>query len=213
MRYQSESFLGGEGDAWYERNRSAIDSTVIDPYDVKFILQTLKGSTFEIQHILEVGCSSAQKLNSLACSLLAKGSGIDPSSRAIAQATKQYPHLDLQVGLAAKLPFDDDAFDLVFFGFCLYLIPNEGIHGALAESLRVLRPKSFIAITDFDPGIEISIPYKHRNGIITYKRNYHELLNKFSNITLISKLSFSHAGEFFVSDRDERVAIQIFYVE
>jgi ubiquinone/menaquinone biosynthesis C-methylase UbiE len=213
MNHQSESFLNGEGDAWYERNRSTINDTVAVPPDVKFILQTLKDSTFLIQDLLEIGCASADKLNILSSSFLASGTGIDPSSMAITQAKKQYPDLDLQVGLASKLPFNDHAFDLIFFGFCLYLVPNDEIQLAISESLRVLRPKGFIAITDFDSGIEKSVPYKHRNGIFSYKRNYLEMFRSFSNMTLIAKYSFSHSGEFFVTERDERVAVQIFYVE
>ncbi len=213
MGHQSESFLNGEGDAWYERNRTAIDEVLHEAQDVNFILQTLKGSAFIIQDILEVGSSSARKLNALSLGFKARGAGIEPSSLAIKEASKRYPQLELHVGLASKLPFEANSFDLVFFGFCLYLVPQDEIDLAISESLRVLRQKGFIAITDFDPGVEMSVPYKHLNGLLSYKRNYTELLGKFSNVILIAKHSFSHSGNFFVIDRNERLSTQIYFVE
>ena len=212
MSDQGQIFLDSEGDAWYERNQCAIETAKASA-DTSFILQILKGSSFEIQDLLEVGCSSAVKLNWLASSFSASGSGIDPSSLAIQQGKKQYPDLDLHVGLASRLPFEADKFDLVFFGFCLYLVPPEEIELAIKEALRVLRPKGFIALTDFDPGIEVSVPYKHVKGLISYKRDYMQLLNKLSNVTLIAKLSFSNSGNFFVEDKNSRVSTQIFFVD
>jgi ubiquinone/menaquinone biosynthesis C-methylase UbiE len=212
MSDQSQIFLNSEGDSWYKRNKSAIETAKASA-DVSFILQTLKGSSFEIQDLLEVGCSSAAKLNLLASSFSASGSGIDPSSLAIQQGAKQYPDLDLRVGLASRLPFEADKFDLVFFGFCLYLVPPEKIELAMNEALRVLRPKSFIALTDFDSGIEMTVPYKHVEGLMSYKRDYMQLLNKLSNVTLIAKHSFSNSGNFFVEDKNNRVSTQIYFVD
>ncbi len=212
MSDQSNIFLKGEGDSWYERNKFLIESADKYSQDISFILQVLKGSRFEIQNLLEVGCASAVKLNTLASSFSAKGSGIDPSRLAILQGRKQYPHLDLHVGLGSSLPFEADEFDLLSFGFCLYLVPPEEIEITLKEALRVLKPKGFIALTDFDPGIEMTVNYKHRDGLFSYKRNYQQLLKKFANVALVSKHSFSHYGNYFVEDENERVSTQIFYV-
>jgi ubiquinone/menaquinone biosynthesis C-methylase UbiE len=212
MSNQGQIFLNSEGDSWYERNKSAIENANAS-VDTTFIIQTLKGSQFEIQDLLEVGCSSAVKLNWLAESFSARGSGIDPSSLAIQQGKKQYPDLDLNVGLASRLPFEADKFDLVFFGFCLYLVPPEEIEITINEALRVLRPKGFIALTDFDPGIEMTVPYKHVKGLASYKRDYMQLLNKLSNVTLIAKHSFSISGNFFVEDKNSRVSTQIYFMD
>jgi ubiquinone/menaquinone biosynthesis C-methylase UbiE len=209
---QSNIFLNSEGDSWYERNKFLIESADKDSQDISFILQVLKGSRFEIQNLLEVGCASAVKLNRLASSFPAKGSGIDPSRLAILEGRKQYPHLDLHVGLGSRLPFEADEFDLLSFGFCLYLVPPEEIDITLKEALRVLKPKGFIALTDFDPGIEMTVHYKHLNGLFSYKRNYQQLLKKFANVALVAKHSFSHYGNYFVEDENERVSTQIYYV-
>ncbi len=212
MSDQSKKFLSSEGDAWFKRNKSYIEREQGFGQDIDFILQVLRGSSFEIQNLLEVGCSSAAKLNRLASSFSSCGSGIDPSSLAINFGREQFPNLDLHVGLASRLPFEEDRFDLVVFGHCLYLVPPEEIELALKEALRVLRPKGFIALTDFDPGVEMTVPYKHLDGLVSYKRDYMQLLKKFSNVELVAKHSFSSNGKFFVEDKNNRISTQIYFI-
>lgn len=213
MSDQSQFFLKGEGDAWFKRNFSVIKNTEGVSQDLTCILQHLKSSRFNIGNILEVGCSSAEKLNFLASEFNASGAGIDPSKMAIEYASNLYPHLDLHVGLASSLPFDPKSFDLVFLAFCLYLIPQEEVELAIMEALRVLRPSGFIALTDFDPGFDTSLPYHHVDGLFSYKRDYLKIFRSFSNITLVAKHSYSHSSEFFVFDSNERVSTQIFFVQ
>ena len=213
MPSQSQIFLDGEGDQWYLRNRAAIEVQSFDAQDVEFIFQTLKGTTFNIKNILEIGCSSATKLKLLSSGFMANGAGIDPSILAIERARNLYPEFDFHVGLASNLPFQANKFDLILFGFCLYLVPPEEIELTLMEALRVLRPKSLIAITDFDAGIEMTQIYKHADGVKAYKRDYAQHLGRLCNLSLIAKKSFCHQGNWFVTDRNERISTQVFFVE
>jgi len=212
MSDQGRIFLSSEGDSWYKRNQSVIENRENFSKEINFILNFFNESTFEIKDLLEVGCSSAEKLNRLACSFSAKGSGIDPSSLAIEQGRNRYPNLDLHIGLAHNLSFEADKFDLVFFGFCLYVIPPEELELSLQEALRVLKPKGFIVINDFDPGIEMTLPYKHNSGLMTYKRDYAQIIKKFLNVTLVAKKSYSQNGNSFIEDINNRISTQIFFV-
>jgi len=213
MSTQSRIFLDGEGDEWYLRNREAIEVSKIQAHDVEFIFQTLKRSKFTIKNILEIGCSSATKLKLLTSDFIANGAGIDPSTLAIERARDLYPEFDLHVGLASKMPFQANKFDLIFFSFCLYLVPPEELESTLKEALRVLKPKSLIAITDFDPGIEMTQTYKHADNVKSYKRDYTQHLGRLCNSSLIAKKSFSHQGDWFVIDRKDRISTQVFFVE
>ena len=213
MSLQGQAWLDGEGDEWYSRNRSIIDNPTYIPPDVKFIIKTLSKSTFQIRNILEIGCSSASKLNLLSSGFEASGTGIDPSNSASREGKNRFPKLDLHVGLASSLPLPSQKFDLVFFGFCLYLIPPEELEKTISESLRVSRPNSFIAITDFDPGFESIVPYKFEPGLNSFKRSYTEVIKHYHDVALVSKLSFNHADEFFTVDRSERISTQIFFLE
>jgi ubiquinone/menaquinone biosynthesis C-methylase UbiE len=213
MSRQSRTFLDGEGDEWYSRNRFTIDDPAYVSSDVTLIIRTLGGSPFPIQNVLEIGCSSASKLAALSSGLEAKGVGVDPSNQAIQEAKIRYADLDLHVGIASALPFLSKEFDLVFFGFCLYLVPPEELEKSILESLRVCRTNGFIAITDFDPGVESVVPYRHVQGLQSYKRNYFEILKQYCDITLVSKISFSHASDYFAADKNERISTQIFFIE
>jgi malonyl-CoA O-methyltransferase len=52
-------------------------------------------------------------------------------------------------GEAAKLPFADGSFDLIFSNMCLQWVPD--LPGALAEFRRVLRPQGLLLFTSFGP--------------------------------------------------------------
>src|SRR5690242_6309262 len=146
---QTEAFLGGEGDCWYERNRSAIESEP-STYDEETICQTVQPFRPEINRILEIGCSSGIKLERLCDHLDAVGRGIDPSTKAIEAGNRRFAatdkkHLELIVGSADALPFQDREFDLVYLAFCLVYIDRDRLFSAISEADRVLRSGGFLA--------------------------------------------------------------------
>nr|WP_217499121.1 methyltransferase domain-containing protein [Leifsonia sp. C5G2] len=65
-------------------------------------------------------------------------SGVDLAPRMIDEARRHLPEADLVVADATRLPFDDDAFDLVTCVTGLQLFPHPD--AAIAEWARVLRP-------------------------------------------------------------------------
>lgn len=213
MGKQEQVFLSSEGDNWFYRNRSHIESDSNVHPDIDFIVRELDGAEFNFRNLLEVGCASGAKLEKLARAFDAKGFGVDPSSSAISRGLKRYPNLDLRQGLANELPFQDIKFSFVYFGFCLYLVTPEELEKVFLELRRVIENNGIIVITDFDAGIEIETPYKHYEGLTTFKRNYEVLIRNYLPATLIAKHSFSHSGNFFVSDRNERISTQIFFQE
>jgi hypothetical protein len=91
--------------------------------------------------------------------------------------------------------------------------PPEELEVSILESLRVCRPNGFITITDFDPGVNSVVPYRHMQGLQSYKRDYLEVLRNYCDAALISKNSFSHSSEYFPVDRNERISTQIFFLE
>ena len=68
----------------------------------------------EAKRVLDVGCSSAILTAEVAKNLKkSKITGIDSYKKAIEFAKSKYPHLELLVADAHKLPFKDNTFDLV----------------------------------------------------------------------------------------------------
>ena len=73
--------------------------------------------------------------------------GIDPSIKAI-KANKNL-NISLKKGTADALPYKDKSFDLVIYGFCLYLVDKELLFKVVHEANRVIKLKGNVAIFDF----------------------------------------------------------------
>jgi ubiquinone/menaquinone biosynthesis C-methylase UbiE len=171
-----------------------------------------------IHNILEIGCGNGAKLFSLCKSLDARGVGIDPSSKAVESANQQakadnLSGIHFKVGSSTILDFATASFDLVYFGFCLYLVDRNELFQTISEADRVLKPGGFLSILDFDPAIRHKRVYHHKENVFSYKNNYPALFTASGHYHLVEKHSFSHSTNHFVRDRGERVAINILYKE
>ena len=210
---QEDIFLESEADAWFQRNKSSLTP---NKEHLKWLLNELRPFGDSINDIAEVGCASGINLNFLCSNLKARGFGIDPSKLAIENARHLYAdkHLEFFVGTADNLCLKKNSCDLVYIGFCLYLVSEEKISLAIEEMLRIVKPGGFLAITDFDYGKSISVPYSHNNRITTFKRDYQKLIYaKTEEAYLVSKTSFSHFKNIFNPIRNERVSTSLFYKE
>lgn len=217
LRDQTAHFQRGEGDAWFRRNRAALERGVVD-FEITAIEEVLGAFGSDINNILEIGCSDGRKIERLARFFGANGAGVDPSEEAIAAGNERLRKakglpVALSVGTADELQFGANQFDLVHFGFSLYVIARERIFFALAQADRVLRPGGFLTIFDFDPQAMHRRRYAHLDGLFSYKARYGEWLAATGHYHLTAKRSFSHASENFVADENERVALTVLYKE
>jgi ubiquinone/menaquinone biosynthesis C-methylase UbiE len=209
MTNQRDTFLQGEGDAYFRRNAVGYDAAQAD------------GSTFQLDvmrpylragaRVLEIGCANGLNLERLRRSAGCQGAGLDPSAEAIATGQRDFPALELRVGTAETLPFDDAAFDVVLFGFCLYVTDRPLLPRVVAEADRVLRDGGFLAIVDFDPPTPVRRSYRHAEGMASFKTDHAKLFLGFPQYTLAEKRPFSHAGTGFHADPGERLAVQVLY--
>ena len=214
---QSKIFIEGEGDSYFQRNLENIESS-IDKYCIQKLIETLSSFKGDIHTIVEIGCSSGVKLRRLCDYFEASGEGIDPSSKAIEVGNQEnklgkIKSIRLQVGTADALPFENQSVDLVFFGFCLYLLDRSDIYKAVAEADRILKSGGFIAILDFDPNGRSKNPYSHKAGIFSYKNSYADLFTAIGHYYLVSKCSMSHSNTSFALDNYDRVALQVLHKE
>jgi ubiquinone/menaquinone biosynthesis C-methylase UbiE len=212
---QNEIFSQGEGDAWYRRNKSSLQSPADLKFrsDMDFLCRELGPLRGEIGSMLEIGASSGLKLEYICDQLECRGHGIDPSELAVidGNARAKKAEISLSTGRSDKLDFADGSFDLVYFGFSLYFCDRDKILRSLSEADRVLRPGGFLAITDFDPEGPKVNQYIHRPGIFSFKQDYSTILLATSAYHLMAKRSYSHHQDHFDHDPDERVATWILY--
>jgi SAM-dependent methyltransferase len=219
MKSQNSIFKDGEADSWYSRNKEVLNDLGSAgsqlPLDIENLSRNLDPFKNYINRILEIGCSSGKKLETLCRMLDASGHGIEPSALAVEEGNSRMKDSQIQLvcGTADELPFESGSFDLVYFGFCLYLVDRQTLLKSLAEADRVLRAGGFLAITDFDPGRMYKRPYVHQEGLFSYKQDYSKFYTDSGLYYLVSKCSFSHRKDFFDHESDERVSLSLLFKE
>lgn len=225
---QKLDFLAGEGDKWYERNILQLDKEAMN--DLVFLDKYLFNQN--INTFLEIGCSSGYKTLQLAKRLKASAFGIDPSKKAIAKAkamAKQInssnPHLpvsNFSVGTADDLQFENSYFDLIYFGFCLYLVDRELLPTVIAEADRCLKSPNykrkkgarngegggFLAVLDFDPITPYANVYKHKTGLHSFKDDYSSYFTN-KGYKILAKESYDRNKIGLATSIDNRTSITL----
>ncbi len=174
---QKKIFLETEGDAWLNRNAKSISAKKLpeeDPILLEIIgILPAMSKTNAQSRVLEIGCGNGYRLSWLQKELRMECYGIEPSSAAVAEAREQ--GLNVIVGTADELPFESGFFDLVIYGFCLYLCDRGDLFRISKEADRVLKPESWLVILDFFSPSPTANKYHHFEGIYSYKMDYRNL--------------------------------------
>jgi len=208
-RPQKTSFLRDEGDAWLDRN---LDSLRKRDYSQDPIIQSI----YKISHsyplirplkILEIGCGDGGRLAAIQKKIDCKCYGVDPSSKAIEIANSL--GVVGSIGVADSLAFESSTFDIVIFGFCLYLCDREDLFTIASEADRVLKKESWLIIHDFYSHEFSSREYKHKKDIKSYKMDYRSLFEWNPFYTCYSHSITKHGDSTYTDDADEWVALSI----
>lgn len=207
---QKQVFLSSEGDQWYLRNRARLISADPKAADDQ-VLAGIRALNLQPRCILEVGCSNGWRLEALRNAYGARCYGIDPSAEGIKEGKALFRDVSLGQGTADSLPFNEDMFDLLIFGFCLYLCDRKDLFKIAHEADRVLKDKGHIVILDFHPAFPYHNEYKHLPGISSYKMNYANLFSSNPAYTVASQLILNHVGTADISVPDERMSVSILY--
>ena len=156
MKKQKEIFLKNEGDAWFKRNKKSLYQKKDD-----LIINTILKLNLKPKKILEIGCSNGWRLQKLHDLINSKVYGIDPSREAIKDGYKQFQDVQFKNGVADCLEFENNFFDMVIFGFCLYVCDLSDLFKIAYETNRVLKQNSNIIIYDFFNSSYYSKVYGH----------------------------------------------------
>jgi len=178
---QKYLFLESEGDRWFERNRDGmVKVSEADPVTV-----AITGLNLKPKRVLEVGCSNGWRLALLRDLLGCEIMGVEPSRQAaIDAASRRVPVVQATAStLALSLPFD-----LVIYGFCLYLTdPTDWLRIA-AEGDAVLAPGGHLIVHDFyGHGAPFARRYEHRDGVLSYHFDFARLWLAHPLYTLVGR--------------------------
>lgn len=209
-RPQRDAFLAGEGDAWFSRNVDRLDSSYdgsSDPLaiEVRTVVETFEPHLRSSVSVLEIGCSGGWRLSWLKREAGVRVAGIDPSADAVAAASAK--GIDARRASADELPFPNASFDIVVFGFCLYLCDRNDLFRIAAEAHRVTKDRAWIAILDFyDVGYSVRT-YRHRNGVVSHKMDNSMMFSWHPDYTLYRHMVFHHETGSITDSSDDWVAI------
>jgi SAM-dependent methyltransferase len=205
---QRDVFLESEGDAWLRRNVRATRNDELlasDPLVKALIDLPLDAS--RAPRILEIGCADGARLGWLHKTRGFDCYGIEPSAQAVAAANAR--GVAAKQGTAERLPFADAVFDIVMFGFCLYLCDREDLFRIAAEADRVLKNPGWLLILDFYSTVPLQRAYEHRAGVFSHKMDYRTLFTWHPTYVNYSHTVAAHLAHGYTDDPQEWVATTV----
>ena len=159
---QSEVFLNGEGENWFARNQYDLTEKG-DP-----VIEAIESAKIKPDRLLEVGCSNGWRVKAMARRWKCKAYGIDPMFKTALWNCRR--------GTADNLSmFEYDMFDLLIYGWCLYLCDREDLFKIVTEGDRVLSDGGFLVVYDFHTARPHKRKYKHHTGVFSYKMDHASL--------------------------------------
>ncbi len=193
---QSDVFLAGEGDRWFDRSLTAADPV---RRSTDIALKYLLSQNLDDATVIEVGCAEGWRLHELSKQYRAEYIGVDPSKKATEAGKKLYgPAVDLRVATAANTGLESDSADFLLAGFCLCLCDRGELFQIAYEFDRLLKDGGQLLVLDFVPPIPYQNPYHHRSGLSTFKMDYASMFEwnpDYSMIHMCIDSLESQAGE------------------
>lgn len=203
---QKEAFLQSEADAWHERNNEAVAKHDFARDSVASAVMGLSESGARLK-ILEIGCGAGHRLAWLAETIGAEVHGIEPSAKAVGKA--QNLGVAAIHGTADELPYGTGSFDVVIFGFCLYLCDRQDLFQIAKEADRVLKEEGWLIIQDFFAEAPLTRDYHHMSGVVCHKMDYRRLFDWHPAYTCFSHHLSHHTKKTFTDDPQEWVATSV----
>jgi len=208
LKKQKELFLKFEANNWFQRNKEILGKADVQKdlltVEVENLIENIQS---ESVNILEIGCGNGHRLSFFKSKKNVKLFGIDPSQNAIEEANKN--GITAKVGTADLLDYNDDKFDIVIFGFCLYLCDREDLFKIASEANRVLKNSSYLVILDFYFKNEKVNSYHHLEGVSSFKMDYKKLFEWHPSYTLIKQHVGAHADFSPTDEKDDMISVSI----
>lgn len=151
------------------------DSERVDRLGLEKITHLTLSESSQIKSLLDIGTGSGLFAEQFA-NLHIKVTGLDVNPEMVKAAMQYLPNVNFLIGIAEKLPFQDNSFDSAFMGFLLHETDN--YLAAMKESYRVVRYR--LTVLEW-PDID------QTNGPPSHHRLSHDQITNFANQAGFSK--------------------------
>jgi SAM-dependent methyltransferase len=206
---QKTIFQNSEGNSWYSRNQKTLRTLSGQRTPVAQTIERI-AKTYGTQNklkLLEIGCSDGTRLEWLSNNLNVEVSGLEPSKVAVDAGVKK--GFNIVEGTADSLPFSNNSFDVVVFGFCLCWCDREDLFRIAQEADRVAAQKSWIVIHDFYAETPVKNEYHHAPGLFSYKMDNRKLFDWHPSYECYSHQVIHHSEGIFTDETQEWSAISV----
>lgn len=194
MGHQENVFLKTEGDAWHARNKDKPTSSLRN--------EIINRIVYDPHSIVEIGCGNGRYLHELkGFTEATKCIGVDISEAAIKDGREKFPDLTFIRG-TAKYRFWNEDYNLVIYGFCLYVCDPDSLLNIAAIGNSILKDGGHLVIHDFDPDYSHKVPYKHVDGLFSYKMDYSKLWLANPAYYLVNKTKIGDGTAVWVLKKD-----------
>ena len=206
---QKEIFKQSEGDAWFERNKDVLKKRNFeaDPLvlELKHLLNAELIDANKKIDILEVGCGEGSRGQFISKIIDCNFYGIDPSKKAVKVANSK--GIIASQGSADKLPYKNNQFDIIIYGFCLYLCDRQDLPLISKEASRVLKDSSWLLIMDFFSDSASENEYMHLENIKSFKMDYRKIFENDSSYCCYSHKIIDHENHQYTDIKENWISI------
>ncbi len=155
--------MEGEGDAFWARNR--LKPRLPDP-----VIDAIQKIEITPTKVLEIGCGDGWRLEALrGLYPNLEPFGVELSREATTRAQER------SLFVWKELPRRKGFYDLIVFGFCLYVFDRQDLFEWVMKTDEALLDGGHIIIHDFFPEYPYRRPYAHKEGLWSYKMDYRNL--------------------------------------
>lgn len=184
-----------DADAWYTRNAAVLTAARCDTDPVTATIAESGILTGEPRRVCEVGASNGWRLAGLSTRYPQHAyTAMDLSPKAIAAGQTAWPHLCYAANGLVATGAVDGAFNVVIVSFVLHWMARDALPGVVREVDRILTGGGMLVLADFWPTVPVDVPFKHRAGLWTYKRDYRMLFSGWA-LTREAQYADAHTGE------------------
>lgn len=208
----TDAFNAADGDAWFQRNKAALETAAEHDWPLKLI----ERNELKPKRVLEVGCANGWRLAHLALRhQIEIGYGVDLSLEAIESGQERYKALRLKLchQEASVILASDEWFDLTIMYFVVHWIDRKHLLRSLAELDRVTAIGGHLLLGDFYPDEPTKTPYHHRDGAWTYKADYAAIFLATGLYHLVDRVVFDHdtgeEGDWWSIDGKRRAVVSL----